>query len=270
MSLSQFANDAALCCRLMSVSMRGQMQYRASFLMLVAGTFAISFLEFGAVWIMFDRFGHLRGWSLAEVAVFYGLVNSGFALAEATSRGFEHVPEAIRSGTFDRVLLRPRSIVLQLLGQELQLRRVGRLGQGLLVLGWAWQELGLGFNPARLGLTVLAILGSASLFYALSVLQGMMSFWTTEALEIANCLTHGGNFVGQYPIAIYRDNFRRFFTWIVPLACVTYYPALAIIGHTDAPVSLNSWLAPLAGFAFLAVSLRLWRFGVRHYRSTGS
>ena len=81
--LSQFANDAALCCRLMSVSMRGQMQYRASFLMLVAGTFAISFLEFGAVWIMFDRFGHLRDWSLAEVAVFYGLVNSGFALAEA-------------------------------------------------------------------------------------------------------------------------------------------------------------------------------------------
>ena len=96
-----------------------------------------------------------------------------------------------------------------------------------------------------------------------------MSFWTTETLEILNCLTHGGNFAGQYPISIYRESFRRFFTWIVPLACVTYCPALAILGRTD-PAELVCWLAPLAGFAFLALSLRLWSFGVSRYRSTGS
>jgi ABC-2 type transport system permease protein len=86
--LSELANGIVLYCRLVSVSMRGQMQHCASFVMLVVGTFAISFLEFGAVWIMFDRFGHLRDWSLAEVTIFYGLVNTEFALAEATSRGF--------------------------------------------------------------------------------------------------------------------------------------------------------------------------------------
>ena len=268
--LARLCDSVALYGRLVSVSIRSQMQYRASFLMLVAGTFAVSFLEFVAVWVMFDRFGHLRDWSLAEVAVFYGLVNAGFALAESTSRGFEHVHTAIRAGTFDRVLLRPRSTVLQLAGQELQLRRVGRFAQGVLVLGWAWQELGLGFDPARLALTGLAILGCASLFYGLSVLGGMMSFWTTETLEILNCLTHGGNFAGQYPISIYHESFRRFFTWIVPLACVTYYPALGILGRTDPATDPVCWLAPLAGFAFLALSLRLWRFGVSRYRSTGS
>jgi ABC-2 type transport system permease protein len=56
----------------------------------------------------------------------------------------------------------------------------------------------------------------------------------------------------------------------VPLACVTYYPALAILGRTDPATDPVCWLAPLAGFAFLALSLRLWRFGVSHYRSTGS
>lgn len=263
-------DSIALYGRLVSVSMRGQMQYRASFLMLVVGTFAISFLEFGGVWVMFDRFGHLRGWSLAEVAVFYGLINTGFAIAEATSRGFEHVHEAILAGTFDRVLLRPRSSILQLMGQELQLRRLGRLAQGLLVLSWAWGELGLGFDPARLALTGIAVLGCASLFYALSVLGGMLSFWTTETLEIMNCLTHGGNFAGQYPITIYRDNFRRFFTWIVPLACVSYYPAIAIIGRVDPMASLVSWVAPLAGFGLFAASLGLWPLAVRRYRSTGS
>jgi ABC-2 type transport system permease protein len=58
----------------------------------------------------------------------------------------------------------------------------------------------------------------------------------------------------------------------VPLACVSYYPALGIVGRADpggAP-ALVSWLAPLAGFAFLMLSFGIWRIGVRHYRSTGS
>ena len=36
----------------------------------------------------------------------------------------------VASGDFDRLLVRPRSTVLQLLGQELALRRLGRLVQG--------------------------------------------------------------------------------------------------------------------------------------------
>jgi ABC-2 type transport system ATP-binding protein len=45
-----------------------------------------------------------------------------------------------------------------------------------------------------------------------------------------------------------------------------------ILGHADplgAPAYVG-WIAPLAGPVFLAVCLQVWRFGVRHYRSTGS
>ena len=31
-----------------------------------------------------------------------------------------------------------------------------------------------------------------------------------------------------------------------------------------------AWLAPCAGFAFLALAAGLWRLGVRRYTSTGS
>lgn len=267
--LGSLQNALALYVRLISVSIRGQMQYRASFLMLIAGTFLTSFLEFLGIWIMFDRFGHLRGWSLGEVAIFYGLVNTAFSVAEACGRGFENIHTAIISGTFDRVLLRPRSTVLQLFGQELQIRRIGRFAQGILVLGWAWHEVGIGLDPARISLAMIALAGGAALFVALSIFAGMFSFWTTEALEVVNVVTHGGNFAGQYPISIYRDNFRRFFTYVVPLSCVTYFPALVILGRVPLH-SLGHWLAPMAGGLFLAVSLYAWGFAVRHYRSTGS
>jgi ABC-2 type transport system permease protein len=54
--------------------------------------------------------------------------------------------------------------------------------------------------------------------------------------------------------------------------CVGYLPAVAILGRPDplqTPLLLQ-WLAPLAGVVFLLLALRVWRVGVRHYRSTGS
>jgi ABC-2 type transport system permease protein len=78
--------------------------------------------------------------------------------------------------------------------------------------------------------------------------------------------------MGQYPLAIYRGWFRRFFLFVVPIGCVNYLPGVALLGREDplgTPVVVQ-WLAPLAGPVFLAISLAAWRIGVRHYRSTGS
>lgn len=58
-----------------------------------------------------------------------------FSLAETLGRGFEVFGgEYVRTGSFDRLLLRPRSTLLLLLGRELRLRPIGRFLQGLFVL----------------------------------------------------------------------------------------------------------------------------------------
>jgi ABC-2 type transport system permease protein len=104
------------------------------------------------------------------------------------------------------------------------------------------------------------------------VLQATIAFWTIEGLEVANIFTYGGVETAQFPLTIYSKWFRRFFTFIVPLACVNYLPALAILGRGE---SLGfpqwvSWLSPALGVVFLCLTLQVWRFGVRHYCSTGS
>ena len=86
-------------------------------------------------------------------------------------------------------------------------------------------------------------------------------------------MTYGGTEAGQFPLSIYRPWFRRFFTFVVPLACVSYFPALTILGRSDPFLASFPWLgwtAPLVGVAFLLATLQVWQFGVRHYRSTGS
>lgn len=263
----------ALYLRLIGVSIRAQMQYRVSFLLLTAGQFVTSGVEFAAIWALFVRFGALVPWTLPQVAFFYGMVNTAFAVTDAMARGFDLFgAQFVKTGNFDRLLLRPRSTVLQLAGHEFPLMRIGRLLQGVLVLGWAVAHLTVDWNVGRVLLVLVTLTATVVFFYGLVICQAVLSFWTTESLEIMNTLTYGGVETAQYPIAIYQKYFRRFFTFVVPLACVAYFPIVAILGIADplgSPVVLQ-WLAPLAGIAFFILTLALWRIGVRHYTSTGS
>lgn len=188
-------------------------------------------------------------------------------------RRFDVFPEMIRSGEFDRVLLRPRSAALQVAARELQLMRLGRLSEGTVVLVWAWITLGIGLTWGSLAICAGAILGAAALFSGLFIITATVAFWSTESLELVNVLTYGGTEAGQFPLDIYRPWFRNLFLFIVPLGCVIYFPALALLGRSDTLLGAPAWflrVAPAVGFVFLALSLQVWRIGVRHYRSTGS
>jgi ABC-2 type transport system permease protein len=266
-------NALRLYGRYVMVSLRGQMTHAASFLIMSAGAFASTVTDFIGIWALFARFREIDGWRFEEVALLYAVVSVAFAIADAITRGFDVFGEQfVKTGDFDRLLVRPRSTVLQLLGYEVRATRIGRLGQGILAwvvavhlssTPWSWEA----------GATLaFAVAGGVALFSGILVLQATLAFWTVESLEIANTLTYGGVEAGQYPLDIYARWFRNFLTFVVPLACVVYFPVSAVLGRANG-TGVPEWLLPLTpvlGFAFLAMALAVWRLGVRHYTSTGS
>ena len=260
-----------LWVRYVALSMRGQLQYRGSTLMLALGHLLVTGVEFLAMWVLFERFGQLRGFGLAEVALLYGMANVSFGLAELLCRGFKVFDHLVKSGEFDRLLLRPRGTAFQVFAQHLDLTRTGRLVQGLAVLGYALASLQLVRLGPEMLLLVGTIVGGACTFAGLFVLQATVAFWTVESLELFAIVTYGGLETAQYPLSIYTEGFRRFFTWVIPLAFLGYVPGLAIMGRPErfGPEWL-AWVSPAFGVVFLLVCLRAWRLGVRHYRSTGS
>jgi len=263
----------ALFLRLVKASLLGQARYPASAVLLTLGQFLFTGIEMAAVWALFDRFGNVRGWTLGEVAVFYGLVNCMFAIADALGRGFDVLgTEFLRTGAFDRLLLRPRPLALQLMWHDVRVSRLGRLLQGVAVLAFGAGQAGVAWTPDAVAIALFALAGGVALFIGILVLQGTLSFWTVEGLEIANVLTYGGVQAAQYPLSLYARWFRGALTFVVPLACVAYYPVLAILKKAD-PLGAPAWagvVSPLAGFVFLAAAFGAWRFGLRHYASTGS
>jgi ABC-2 type transport system permease protein len=265
-------NGLRLYFRYVGVSVRGQMQYPGAFALLNVSQLLGSGIEILAIWALFRVFGHIEGWRLAQVAVFYGVANASFAIADAASRGFDVFgPEFVRTGAFDRLLLRPRATALQVLGHELRLR-VGRLVQAVIVFCIGAAAVHLAWTPAHVLLLVWTLAGGAALFGAIVLLQATLSFWTVDGLEVANILTYGGVQAGQYPMSVYAAWFRDFLIFVVPIGCVAYFPVVALLGVAD-PLGAPAWLLPLtpaAGFLFLAVALRVWGLGVAKYASTGS
>ncbi|MDR3624151.1 MAG: ABC-2 family transporter protein [Chlamydiales bacterium] len=243
------------------------MQHRASFLMSTFALFISTFIEISGIWVLFDRFKMVQGWTLAEVAIIYGTIHIGFAIAECIARGFDTFHRMVRAGTFDRILLRPCSIILQVASREIHLMRLGRLLQGLTVLCWGFITLELPWTAFFI--ILFAIFGTVIFFYALFVIQAALSFWTIETLELMNVLTYGSVESGQYPMSLYKQGFQWFFTFLVPLACVGYYPIATMLHKGTLPF----WLGvstPLAGVLFLFLSLQFWKMGVWHYKSTGN
>ena len=259
--------------KFMAISIKSQLQYRGSFLMMSLGHFIITGIEIFAVWSLFQRFHTIAGWNFEEIAILYALANLSFALAEGLGRGFDMFGQLVKSGEFDRMLLRPRSTVLQVSSNECQLMRIGRFSQAMIVLFYASNKLMIYASWDKICILVISILGGACLFYGLFIIQATISFWTTETLELMNTVTYGGIEAGSYPIDIYHDWFRKLFIYIIPVACVTYFPVLYITGKQDkilnAPIWF-SWIAPFSGIVFLLISIRLWHYGVSHYHSTGS
>ncbi|KIL35055.1 membrane protein [Cohnella kolymensis] len=253
----------------LTILFKSQLQYRTSFWLLTAGQFLVPFAVFAGMYFLFQRFGQIEGWTFYEVALCFGIIHVAFSLGECLARGFDAFSSLVIGGDFDRILVRPRSTVLQVLGSKFEFTRVGRLVQGIFVLIWAVTHISVDWNIAK-AVTLLLMIGCGVLIFSgIFILAATMCFWTVQGLEVANIFTDGGREMAQYPLQIYEKWVKVFFTFIIPFGCVNYLPLLFILDKTNGS-SIGYMLAPLAGAIFILPCLAIWHVGVRHYRSTGS
>ncbi|HTP09898.1 MAG TPA: ABC-2 family transporter protein [Anaerolineae bacterium] len=262
--------------RLIGAQVRSQMQYRSSFVLEAIAQFAGNVLDFIVVIIFFSRMPTLGGWSLPEIGLLYGLSSMAFGIADMVIAGFDYAyfgPNMVRLGEFDRVLIRPMNVFLQVLTSQFTLKRLGRIGQGAIVLGWALIALDQTWSLWQIGYMIVTIISGVFFFSGLFVFGSGISFWTVDSLEVMNMATYGGQFLTQYPMTIYGDFLRSFFTFVIPMAFINYYPTLWLLGKPDplgGPIGLLALVAPFICLLVFAVGVALWRHGVKHYASTGS
>jgi ABC-2 type transport system permease protein len=258
--------------QLLKAQLRSQTEYRASFVIDLITNGLVTAIDTVALLVFFEVNPAFGGFELREALLVAGLAGLGFSLADLAVGQVERLPLYIRTGLFDTILLRPLSALGQLMVTDLALRRLGRVLQALIVLGVALNMLDVAWTPARVALLIVAPIAGAATFGSLMVAGSVLTFWLVEGREVASAFTYGGLAFSNYPMTVYARWFRRLFAYGLGLGFVAYLPALALLDRPD-PLGLPEWLrwcSPVTAAAWVLVALLAWRFGVRHYRSTGS
>lgn len=251
---------------------RSTMAYRASFAMTVFGNFAGTALDFVAILLMFSRVDELGGYSLGEVAFLYGLSSAAFGLTDLALGSVDRLGQRVRDGTLDTLLVRPAPVLAQVAADRFALRRLGRITQGLLVLGYALFVVDISWTPLKVLMMPVMVVSGAAIFASVFVAGAAFQFVAQDASQVQNSFTYGGTTLLQYPPTVFAKDLVRGVTFVLPLAFVNWVPALYVL-DLPYPLDLPEWVAflpPLVAVVCCALSGVAWRAGLRSYRSTGS
>jgi ABC-2 type transport system permease protein len=251
--------------------LRSQLVYRGSFGLDVVGSVLIALTDFTEVYVIFHNVPTLGGLDAAAAFLVFGLATLGFALANALCGELDTMPQYIRSGQLEVMLLRPMPLLAQIITGDVRLKRIGGATVGVVVLTIGLLQSRVTWTPGHLVLLLVTPLAGMLVFGALFVTAGAVQFWLIDASDVTNSFTYGTAYASRYSAAALPLPIRVLFVFVLPAAFTAYLPALALLGLPGPPwaPAWLGWCGPVVGLLSWLVSLSLWRLGVRHYTGAG-
>lgn len=250
---------------------RAQRSYRTSFALDLFGSLLIGLAEFGEVWVIFHNVRVLGGLDFNAILLLFGLSNLAFSMADLLVGHVDNLPTFVRMGTIDAFYLRPQPVLAQLMTSELSLRRLARIGVGLVALTAGLTQNDIVWGPQVVAMLALAVVCGTAIFAGLFVCAASLQFFLINGSELTNSFTYGGSYAASQPASIFPTPLKMIFGYLVPVAFTAYLPTLVIL-RLPGPPGLPSWLAwltPLAALWVWFLALTLWRWGTRHYQGGG-
>lgn len=257
--------------RLWLAGLRGALQYRIDTLIVIVMALVFQGTGFAFAWVVLTRFEAIGGWSLGEIAFLYGLRLIVHAVAGVLAGPFFGLEWQVRSGQFDRYLVRPVSPLLQFMTQSVQVSVLGDLLGGLAILFAANALTDVAWTLPAVAYLVLAIVGGALVELATRILIGALTFRTLTSAPLMFLSDSVFSTYANYPLSIFGSVLAWIFTFVIPLAFVAYLPATVLLDRT-AELQLApafAYVAPLAGLAWLAVAVRVFNGQLGNYQSAG-
>lgn len=251
----------------LALHLKSELEYRMSFIISFLSQILIFFTYYFVIIALFSKFDNIKGFTLYEVLLCFSIIQFGFAFNEVFARGIDKFDKLIIEGGFDRLLLRPKNLILQVLCSDGDFVKVSRLIQAIIVLVIALINLKVEITFLKVICLILMLMASCVIFFGIFLLAASYCFMTVQGLEVRNVFTDGGKHMAQYPIGVFKKGFVFFFTFIIPYAFVNYYPLLYFIGKND---NILYAFSPVVVFLYLIPCFIVFYMGVKKYEGSGS
>jgi ABC-2 type transport system permease protein len=242
-------------------------QYRLDFL--VEGLLALLWMgvTLVPVYVVFGTRPSVAGWTFPETLLVIGwfIALKGF-LEGTIAPSLTNVIEHVRKGTLDFVLLKPVDAQLLVSLSKIEPWKViDLLGAGAVFI-YAFRQIGHSPTLGQVALSAVLLLAALAVLYSIAILVVAIAFF---AVRVDNLLYLFQSIfdVARWPSSVFRGTLAIVFTWVLPLALMTTYPALALLGR----LSLSTALGAVAGTVVFTLAARLvWKLSIGKYTSASS
>jgi ABC-2 type transport system permease protein len=204
----------------------------------------------------FERALLVVGWFTLLKGVLDGAVNPSLLL----------VVEQIRQGTLDFVLLKPADAQFLVSTAKFEVWKGLDVVGALALFAWAFHALGRGPSLAGVGLSLALLACAVVVLYSVWIMVVAAAFWVVRLDNLAYLLSSIFDFA-RWPVTLFKGGWKLFFTFVIPLAVMTTYPAMALLDTLPRSTALLSIAGSLV---FTALARAVWTRAIRRYTSASS
>jgi len=243
------------------------MEYRMNFFIGAFSFVLVQSVGLVGLWAIMRQVPSLNGWTFPEMLFIYGLIHLAKSLMHMFADNLWTIGHGyIRTGGFDRFLVRPINPLFHLLADRFCHDGIGDFLVGAVLVVYASRELHIPWTLFNFGYLLIGVLSSGIIFTALNLLTATTSFWIIESVPVSQIVQSTHEFA-YYPLDMYPRLIKEGLTWVIPFGFASFYPASYLLGRD---VGALAWLGPVIALALMVISYRVWLFGLSHYGSTGS
>jgi len=244
------------------------MQYRVDFV--IQGVMSLYWLAWNLVPLLIlyasrDVIAGTWDFSAALVVIAWFTMLRGL-LEGAINPSLVDVVERIRTGSFDYVLLKPADTQFLVSTTRFEPWKLVDAVGGVALATYAFWLRGHAPAASDVALAAVMLVSAAVILYSLWILVVSAAFWVVRLDNLTYLFTAVFD-AARWPVQVFRGVWRFVFTFVIPLALMTTYPAMAVLGRLDATTTA----ACLGGAAaFCLLSRALWLLAIRSYTSASS
>lgn len=244
------------------------MEYKEDFIYGLVGFFLIQLTSLIFIGLVFNNIQSLKGWTFYEIIFIYGF--------SQIPRGIDHVftdylwifsGNSIRTGEFDRYLLRPLNPLFQVIAQRFQPEGFGELIVGFLLIIYSGIKLQIEVTPVKIIGFIIAVIGGTLIYTAIKLAAASIAFWTKTSFRHLQIAYELSGFA-KYPVTIYPGMVKNLLTFIVPFAFTGFYPGAYLLGKESFFVGVI--LTLVVGAVAICVAYLIWLKGLSIYESVGN
>ena len=225
------------------------------------------------IWFTLLKFDSLNGWDIYEMLFLFSLLFLTYGIMIIFFTGLRDFGSTVRSGNFDRFILRPRGLLFQIIFvNSAWFAALGHGGLGIVLFLISAGKVGIQWSLSSVIYYIFTVAGGVLIQGAVFLTLAALNIYLLNTNSLKDLVYWNARKFAGYPISIFHKAIQIFMIYVMPFAFVNYFPAQYLLRKDDmsAYPEIFMYITPVIGIVMYLLAYLFWRFSIRFYKSSGN